>query len=176
MYEAQEKYHNKSAGLAKALPYVAAVGAVVASVFTFGSAGIAAFAALGAAAAGAATAAAAGTIAGVATALTQTLVSKYTYKNGQVAAKDNLRMQTRHKTWFRGEQTQDLSEWARENLNAELFDEDGLVNLEAAQRILDRYGDKLVGETKETLEDLVNLRKQYNEFMETILRFTRRIL
>ena len=170
LYEAQEKYHNKSAGIAKALPYIAAVGAVVASVVTFGAAGIGALAALGAAA-GAATAAAAGTIAGVVTAATQTIASKYTYKQGQVSAKDNLRMQTQHKTWFRGEKTQNLSEWTKENLNAELFDKDGLINLEAAQQILDRYGDKLVGETKETLEDLINLRKQYNEFMEQVEKY-----
>lgn len=178
LYEAQEKYQNKSAGLSKAMPFIAAAAAIVASVVTFGGAAAAGAAILGGTlatslgtAAGAVGAAVVGSIAGAATAAAQSAVAGITYKNGQVAAKDNLRMRTRHRTFFRGEKTQDLAEWTREHLNAELFDGDGLINLEAAQTILDRYGDKLVGETKETLEDLVKLREQYNEFMKEVEKY-----
>lgn len=181
LFEAQEKYKNKSSGIGKALPYLAAAAAVIASaVVTVGTMGTATpvaalmLGSIGTALGSAATAvgaAVAGTIAGAATAGMQAAVAKITYNNGQVAAKDNLRIQTRHRTWFRGEQTQDLADWAREQLNAELFDDEGLINLEAAETILDRYGNKLVGETKATLEDLIKLRKEYDEFMEQVEKY-----
>lgn len=177
LYEAQEKYQNKSAGLKKIVPYVAALAAIAGTVLTFGAGALPAIglAVSGGIAAGSAAsaigAAVVGSVVGAVTAGAQSALDKISYKNGQVAAKDNLRMQTRHKTWFRGEKTQDLAEWTRENLNAELFDDDGLINLEAAQTILDKYGDKLVGETKETLEDLVKLREQYNEFMKEVEKY-----
>ncbi len=177
LYEAQEKYQNKSAGIKKAVPYLAAVAALAVSVVTLGTAAPAAIAGmaavLGTTIATATTVAAAGiaAVVGSVVAGLQSAVDTITYKNGQVAAKDNLKIQTRHSTWFRGEKTQDLTQWARENLNAELFDKDGLINLEAAQKILDNYGGKLVGQTKETLEDLVRLREQYNEFMEQVEKY-----
>ena len=175
LYSAQAKYQNKSSGLSKAMPYVAALAAVAATVVTAGAAAGPALMAAGAALAGgvgaaatAMTAAIAGTIVGAMTSVAQGVASSITYKNGEVAAKDNLRMQTRHKTFFRSEKTQNLVEWTRENLNAELFDDEGLINLEAAQTILDKYGNKLVGQTKETLERLVKLREEYDEFMKQI--------
>lgn len=175
LYSAQEKYHNKSAGLTKAMPYIAAVGAAIATVATMGAAGGAAIAGMAAAlgttvttATTAIATAAIGAVAGSITAAAQAAIAGISYKGGQVAAKDNLRIKTRHKTFFRGEQTQDLAEWAKEKLGAELFDSEGLLNLEAAQTILDKYGDKLVGETKDTLERLIKLREQYNEFMKQV--------
>ena len=176
LLKAQEKYQNKSSGLSKvALPIALAAAAVVAGALTFGlgAIGVGALGAglvgaassFGAGLAGAAIAGAAGAITGQAI---QSGIDNITYNGNQTAAWENLRMQTRHKSFWRGEKTQDLRDWVRENLDAELFDEQGLVNLEAARTVLEQYGDKLVGETKETLEKLVELREKYDEFMENV--------
>lgn len=182
--EAQEKYIDKSSGLKKALvPIVAgvtAVAAVAAGVLTAGT-GAVALGSLGSAvigalstsavtatvatAAGAAVAGLAGAIVGKAI---DSAVSSITYKNGQVAAKDNLRIQTRHKSFWRGQKTADLKEWVKEKYGKDLFGEDGMVDRELANEVLKNYGHKLQGETKETLEKLVELREKYDEFNKSI--------
>ena len=182
--EAQEQYVNKSSGLKKALvPIVAgvtAIAAVAAGVFTAGT-GTAAIGALGASiigtltttavtatvatAAGAAVAGLAGAIVGKAI---DSAVSSITYKNGQVAAKDNLRIQTRHKSFWRSQKTADLKEWVKDKYGKDLFGEDGMVDKELANEVLKNYGNKLQGETKETLEKLVELREKYDEFNKSI--------
>lgn len=173
--EAQEKYIDKSSGLKKALvPIVAgvtAIGAVAAGVLTAGT-GAVALGSLGSAvigalstsavtatvatAAGAAVAGLAGAIVGKAI---DSAVGSITYKNGQVAAKDNLRIQTQHKSFWRGQKTADLKEWVKEKYGKDLFGEDGMVDKELANEVLKNYGHKLQGETKETLEKLVELRE-----------------
>lgn len=98
------------------------------------------------------------------------------YKEGQTAAVDNLRIETRsRKKGFlgsgiggRSQETEDLVSWARSNGFGELFDNEGLINKEAANAILNQYGDKLVGQTKETLESLVELREKYDEYLEQL--------
>jgi tape measure domain-containing protein len=182
--EAQEKYIDKSSGLKKALvPIVAgvtAIGAVAAGVLTAGT-GTAAVGALGSAvigalstsavtatvatAAGAAVAGLAGAIVGKAI---DSAVSSITYKNGQVAAKDNLRIQTQHKSFWRGQKTADLKEWVKKQYGKDLFGEDGMIDKELANEVLKNYGHKLQGETKETLEKLVDLREKYDEFNKSI--------
>lgn len=182
--EAQERYIDKSSGLRKAMvPIVAgitAIAAVAAGVFTAGT-GTAAIGALGSAvigaltttavtatvatAAGAAVAGLAGAIVGKAI---DSAVSSITYKNGQVAAKDNLRIQTQHKSFWRGQKTADLKEWVKEKYGKDLFGEDGMVDKELANEVLKNYGHKLQGETKETLEKLVELREKYDEFNKSI--------
>ena len=182
--EAQEKYIDKSSGLKKALvPIVAgvtAIAAVAAGVLTAGT-GAAALGSLGSAvigalstsavtatvatAAGAAVAGLAGAIVGKAI---DSAVSSITYKNGQVAAKDNLRIQTRHKSFWRGQKTADLKEWVKEKYGKDLFGEDGMIDKELANEILKNYGHKLQGEAKETLEKLVELREKYDEFNKSI--------
>lgn len=182
--EAQEKYIEKSSGLKKALvPIVAgvtAIGAVAAGVLTAGT-GAVALGSLGSAvigalstsavtatvatAAGAAVAGLAGAIVGKAI---DSAVSSITYKNGQVAAKDNLRIQTQHKSFWRGQKTADLKEWVKKQYGKDLFGEDGMVDKELANEVLKNYGHKLQGETKETLEKLVELREKYDEFNKSI--------
>lgn len=182
--EAQEKYIDKSSGLKKAMiPIVAgvtAIAAVAAGVFTAGT-GTVALGALGssiigalsatavtatvATAAGAAVAGLAGAIVGKAI---DSAVGSITYKNGQVAAKDNLRIQTRHKSFWRGQKTADLKEWVKEKYGKDLFGKDGMVDKELANEVLKNYGHKLQGETKETLEKLVELREKYDEFNKSI--------
>lgn len=182
--EAQEKYIDKSSGLKKALvPIVAgvtAIGAVAAGVLTAGT-GAVALGSLGSAvigalstsavtatvatAAGAAVAGLAGAIVGKAI---DSAVSSISYKNGQVAAKDNLRIQTQHKSFWRGQKTADLKEWVKEKYGKDLFGEDGMIDKELANEVLKNYGHKLQGETKETLEKLVELREKYDEFNKSI--------
>ena len=182
--EAQEKYINKSSGLKKAMiPIVAgvtAIAAVAAGVFTAGT-GTVALGALGssiigalsatavtatvATAAGVAVAGLAGAIVGKAI---DSAVSSITYKNGQVAAKDNLRIQTQHKSFWRGQKTADLKEWVKKQYGKDLFGEDGMIDKELANEVLKNYGHKLQGETKETLEKLVELREKYDEFNKSI--------
>lgn len=185
LYEAQEAYIDSAAGIKSALiPIVAAITAIVAVVagaFSFGS-GAVGVGALGAAAIGALsagtvavtgiTAAAIGTAiaAGVGAAVGQAIqsgIEAIAYKNGQVDARSNMKVQTQHRTFFRGEKTQNLEEWTKENLGLTLFDENGLIDLKAAQAVLDS-GATLVGETKETLEKLMELREQYDEWEKSI--------
>ena len=182
--EAQERYIDKSSGLRKAMvPIVAgitAIAAVAAGVFTAGT-GTAAIGALGSAvicaltttavtatvatAAGVAVAGLAGAIVGKAI---DSAVSSISYKNGQVAAKDNLRIQTQHKSFWRGQKTADLKEWVKEKYGKDLFGEDGMIDKELANEVLKNYGHKLQGEAKETLEKLVELREKYDEFNKSI--------
>ena len=182
--EAQEKYIDKSSGLKKALvPIVAgvtAIAAVAAGVLTagtgavaLGSLGSAVIGALSTSAVTATVATAAGVaVAGLAGAIVgkaiDSAVSSITYKNGQVAAKDNLRIQTQHKSFWRGQKTADLKEWVKKQYGKDLFAEDGMIDKELANEVLKNYGHKLQGETKETLEKLVELREKYDEFNKSI--------
>ena len=185
LYEAQEAYVESAAGIKSALvPILAAITAIVAviaGVFTFGT-GAAAVGALGASAIGALTAgtvaltgaaavaAGAAIAAGVGYAVGQVIqagIDAITYENGQVDARSNMKVQTRHRTFFRSEKTQNLEEWTKENLGLDLFDKSGLIDLKVAQAVLDS-GITLVGETKETLEKLMELREQYDEWEKSI--------
>lgn len=180
-YEAQEVYKNKKSGIAKyGVPIATAAAAIVAGALTYGAgaAGVlAASAGIGAVAAS--TAIAAGTaVAGYALgAAAQSALNGITYKNGQTAAYNNLRIQTRHKSFWRGQKTADLRQWVSENLTdnqgnpAQLFDEQGLLNLEVAQTVLDKYSDKLQGQTKETLERLKKLREEYDEYQKELKEY-----
>lgn len=94
-----------------------------------------------------------------------------------VRAADNLRIETKSKKkgflgiGARNQQTMGLQEWMdslAEFDGIQLFDRDGMLNLEAANMILDGWGNKLVGETKETLEALKEAREQYDEWMKQL--------
>ena len=185
LYEAQEAYVESAAGIKSALvPILAAITAIVAviaGVFSFGT-GAVAVGALGASAIGALTAgtvaltgaaavaAGAAIAAGVGYAVGQVVqagIDAISYDNGQVDARSNMKVQTQHRTFFRGEKTQNLEEWTKENLGLDLFDKSGLIDLKVAQAVLDS-GITLVGETKETLEKLMELREQYDEWEKSI--------
>ena len=98
------------------------------------------------------------------------------YKEGTTAAINKLRIETRKKSsGFLGtgigghsQKTEDLVSWARNNGLGELFDERGLIDKELAQSIIDNYGNKLVGQTRETLEALIELREKYDEYIERL--------
>ena len=181
LYEAQEAYVESSAGITKAiLPIVGAIAAIGIAWATAG-AGIGASLAIlgttlsaGIATGAIATAIGAAVIAGVGSAVGQALqsaVDAITYKEGQVDARSNMKVQTRHSTFFRGEETQNLEEWIRENWGQELFEKGpegvDMIDLKVAKEVLDS-GITLVGETKETLEKLMELREQYDEWQKQI--------
>lgn len=98
------------------------------------------------------------------------------YDEGMTAAINNLRIETRKASkGFLGtgiggksQKTEDLVTWARDQGLGELFDDKGLVNKELAQSLIDNYGNKLIEQTKETLEALIELRKQYDEYIEQL--------
>lgn len=98
------------------------------------------------------------------------------YDKGQTAAINNLRIETRKKSsgflgtgiGSKSQKTEDLVSWARNQGLGELFDDEGLINKELAQSLIDNYGGKLVGQTKETLEALIKLREQYDEYMKQL--------
>lgn len=97
------------------------------------------------------------------------------YDGGLTAAIDNLRFETRSArkgNLFkkgRDQKTVDLRQWAKENMGVDLFAPDTqALNVEAAETIIDKYGDKLVGETKETLQKLVDEQKAYDEAMDAL--------
>lgn len=185
LYEAQEAYVESSSGLRRALvPIVTAllsiaavaagivsggsgtlaIGALGANVVGALSAGTIALSGFTAAAVGAAIAAGVGSVVGQAI---QAGIEAITYKEGQIDARSNMKVQTQHHTFFRAEKTQNLEEWVKENLGLDLFDKSGLIDLKVAQAVLDS-GATLVGETKETLEKLMELREQYDEWEKSI--------
>lgn len=104
------------------------------------------------------------------------------YDEGTTAAINNLRIETRKKSnGFLGtgiggkdQKTEDLQTWINNNkdkfkgLDTNLFDDKGLINKELAQSIIENYGDKLQGQTQETLEALIELREQYDEYIEQL--------
>lgn len=98
------------------------------------------------------------------------------YNENTVEAIKNLRIETRKRSrgllgsglFGRDQKTEDLVSWARNNGFGELFGKDNLINKDAAKAIIDKYGDKLVGQTKETLESLVKLREKYDEYIEKL--------
>lgn len=89
---------------------------------------------------------------------------------------NNLRIETRkRKSGFLGsgigsksQKTEDLRTWVRRELKAELFDEDGWINQEVYAEIMDKFSGKLVGQTKETLEELSKLKEQYDEYLNQL--------
>lgn len=104
------------------------------------------------------------------------------YKEGTTAAINNLRIETRRrKRGFLGsgigghsQRTEDLGTWIKQQnqwANEELFDKNGLINKELAEAVLRQYGNKLVGQTKETLEALIKLREQYDEYKKQLREY-----
>lgn len=101
------------------------------------------------------------------------------YKKGTTEARNNLRIETRKASkGFLGtgiggksQKTEDLVAWARNNGLGELFDKDGMINEELAREILDKYGNKLVGQTKATLEALLEYKEQYDAYLEELRNY-----
>lgn len=183
----QEIYKNAGSGFSKWAPaIIGAIVGVIAGIFTFGAGagpGAALGAAIGSAIGGTAIGAALGStvialvgtaiFSGVGAALGNAVragVDGITYKEGQTAAINNLRVQTRHKTFFRSEKTQDLQSWVKENWGQDLFEEIkgvSLIDREVAKKLLED-GPTLVGETRETLEQLLEYSEKIHEFLDQV--------
>lgn len=177
MLRPQEIYQNARSGLSKWAPaIIGAIVAVVGAVLTLGIGSIGS-AALGATIAGAlgttATAAvgaalAAGAGAAIGTAL-RSAADQVFYEDGQTSARGNMRVQTRHSSFWRGEKTQNLEEWVRENYGKDLFDKNhyDLIDIELAKKLLED-GPTLVGETRETLERMVEYAEKIREIEDGV--------
>ena len=101
------------------------------------------------------------------------------YEEGISKAVDNLRIETRKKSngflgtgiGAKSQKTEDLATWIKnqeEFKGANLFDDKGLIDKDLAKQVIEKYGDKLVGETKDTLEALIELREKYDEYLEQL--------
>lgn len=99
---------------------------------------------------------------------------------GDGSARANLRIETRKKyNGFLGtgigghnQETANLEEWVRKNFGgAELFDKDNNINRKLVKEILDKFGDKLVGQTKDTLEELDKLQEQIDRHQEALRNY-----
>lgn len=99
------------------------------------------------------------------------------FNGGVVSAVDNLRIETQSaRKGFLGigardQKAADLREWVREQGLGELFDSQGLINTDVAQNVIDNYGSKLQGQTQETLERLIELREQYDEYIQQLREY-----
>ena len=104
------------------------------------------------------------------------LLDTLNYDEGTTAAIKNLRIETREaSSGFLGtgigghsQRTEDLREWVKANFGKDLFGSDGMIDVQLAQTVIDKYGDKLVGETKATLEELIKLKQEYDKFREQL--------
>lgn len=107
------------------------------------------------------------------------------YEEGMTAAANNLRIETRKKSsgflgsgiGAKSQKTEDLQTWINQNkhlfedLDTNLFDENGFINIELAKLVIDNYGDKLVGETEETLQELIELKEKYDEYITQLREY-----
>lgn len=174
LYEVQGKYQNASSGLSKTWGAIAGgvTGAIEGALtgMILGPYGAAAGMVIGAAVG---TAVGVGVQKGVEAGVN----AIFPDHDNTEYAKDNLRVQTKHRTFFRGEKTQDLQSWIYENMadkaaalgikSLELFDAQGMINKELAQAVLDS-GATLVGETQETLETLIKYKEEYDEYLKAL--------
>lgn len=182
----QEIYQNKRSGLSKWAPaIIGAIVGVIAGVVTFGAGsgiGAAIGSAIGTAIGGSVigSAVSAGTVAIIGTAIAsgagaaigtamRSAADSILYKDGQTSARNNMRVQTQHASFWRGEKTKNLEEWVRDEYGKELFSKDfygyTLIDVDLAKSILDR-DITLVGETRETLERLVEITEQIQEIQD----------
>ena len=96
------------------------------------------------------------------------------YASEQVNALNNLRIETQSsKKGFLGfgardQKTEDLRSWVKNKMGKDLFDESGMIDSKLAQQVIEGYGDKMQGETKATLEELVKLKEEYDEYLENL--------
>lgn len=173
-FEEQAIYKNKSSSLKKNIVPIAAgvIGAVVGSIIAPGL-GTALGAGIAAGIAGGIVGAGVGYAVGQ---LGQAGYESLAYRQGYTGAFNNLRIETRRKSFWHGQRTADLKDWAKEKYGEDLFSFDKLtglelVNLDMANQILKDYGNKLVGQTKETLEALVEYAEEIKEFSESIREY-----
>lgn len=163
--EQQVAYKDASSGLSKTWAVISAgvAGAIVGGIKGW----------LGGNIVGAIVGAVAGTAVGMGAHIAANALSS---RGDLVQAKDNLRVQTRHRTYFRGEKTQDLQSWINDNMKneamrlgvgTELFDKDNRLNVELAKAVLES-GATLVGDTEETLRELIKYQEQINEFEKNL--------
>lgn len=96
------------------------------------------------------------------------------YNKDSEKAVNNLTIETKKaKKGFAGigsksQKTEDLRTWAKREYGADLFDKDNMINVELAKQIIENQGDKLMGETRETLEYLIAQKEQLDEYLKQL--------
>lgn len=101
------------------------------------------------------------------------------YKKDTTEAINNLRIETKKASkGFLGsgiggksQKTENLVSWVKANLGVDLFDSDGWLNQSAYDAIMEKYSDKLVGQTKETLTELNKLKEEYDEYQKQLKEY-----
>lgn len=94
------------------------------------------------------------------------------YIEYMASARDSLRIKTKTRNWFQKnvlgmtDEFENLEKWVRKNLGAELFGEDGMLNLDVAKEVVKL--DQLDKKTKEYIETLISVQEAAEEFEETI--------
>lgn len=118
-----------------------------------------------------------GGAAGAVTSAGQQALSNSQIDKQTKAAKDNLRIETRHrrKSFMgiggRNQRSQDLVTWAKEKYGADLFDAEGWINIQLYDQIKEDFGNKLLGETEKTLDELKDLKEKYDEYQEQLKEY-----
>lgn len=64
----------------------------------------------------------------------------------------------------KGTKTTDLTKWVKDNIGADLFDKNGIVNLTVVDELLNKHAENLTDDTKNTLQEL----KQYAEIIKEV--------
>ena len=116
-----------------------------------------------------------GGIAGATTSYAEQALGNGEYEKQLKRAQDNLRIETQSKKksfmWIggRNQKTQDLRSWVKEKYGKDLFDpQTDMINIELAQEIISSYGDKLQGEAQQTIEEMIELAEQYEEYQQSL--------
>lgn len=118
-----------------------------------------------------------GGVAGATTSYAEQAFGNGAYQKNAVRAQDNLRIETQAKhrsfMWIGGQnqKTDDLRSWVKQKYGDDLFDQKGFINAELAKEVIENYGDKLQGQTQATLEELIKLREQYDEYQDQLKEY-----
>lgn len=87
-------------------------------------------------------------------------------------ARENLKIQTQHASYWRGENTENLEQWVRDKMGKELFTEDGRLDLAVYEAMKQQswYGD-IKDYSKQTLEDLAKLEEEYKKIFDELKEY-----
>ncbi len=87
-------------------------------------------------------------------------------------ARENLKIQTQHASYWRGENTENLEQWVREKMGKELFTEDGRLDLAVYEAMKQQsWYNNVKDYSKQTLEDLAKLEEEYKKIFDELKEY-----